>query len=109
MPEWRKLSSLHPHRSGRRGPSPPVSEGCRRGLCGGSEDGYAAFGLHDVAASGRGCPLQGAAGAWDVFDVPAAVVAAETWHGFKNTGSGRLRIMCIHASPVMIQEFLEGA
>lgn len=33
-----------------------------------------------------------------------AVVAADTWHGFTNTGTGRLRIMCIHASPVMIQE-----
>ena len=30
------------------------------------------------------------------------------WHGFTNTGSGRLRIMCIHASPRIIQEFMEG-
>ncbi len=35
-----------------------------------------------------------------------AVVAPETWHGFTNTGVGRLRMMCIHASPVMIQEDL---
>ena len=36
-----------------------------------------------------------------------AVVAADTWHGFTNTGQGRLRMVCIHASPVMIQENLE--
>ena len=36
-----------------------------------------------------------------------AVVAADTWHGFTNTGTGRLRIVCIHASPVMIQENLD--
>jgi mannose-6-phosphate isomerase-like protein (cupin superfamily) len=33
-----------------------------------------------------------------------AVVPAHTWHRFTNTGSGRLRIMCIHASPTMEQE-----
>jgi len=33
-----------------------------------------------------------------------AVVGADTWHGFTNTGTGVLRIMCIHASPTMIQE-----
>ena len=33
-----------------------------------------------------------------------AVVAPDTWHGFTNTGNGRLRIVCIHASPVMVQE-----
>ncbi|WP_318247108.1 cupin domain-containing protein [Microbacterium gallinarum] len=38
-----------------------------------------------------------------------AVVAADMWHGFTNTGEGRLRIVCIHASPVMIQESLDGA
>ena len=32
------------------------------------------------------------------------VVQPDTWHGFSNTGSSVLRIMCIHASPVMIQE-----
>ncbi len=37
-----------------------------------------------------------------------AVVAAGIWHGFTNTGTGRLRIMCIHASPRIIQEFKEG-
>jgi len=37
-----------------------------------------------------------------------AVVATGVWHGFKNTGTGRLRIMCIHASPRIIQEFMEG-
>jgi quercetin dioxygenase-like cupin family protein len=33
-----------------------------------------------------------------------AVVQPDTWHGFKNSGDGVLRIICIHASPVMIQE-----
>lgn len=32
------------------------------------------------------------------------VVGADTPHKFKNTGSGRLEIVCIHASPRMIQE-----
>ena len=35
------------------------------------------------------------------------VVGAETRHKFKNIGDGRLEIVCIHASPVMIQEELE--
>ena len=34
------------------------------------------------------------------------VVDAETPHKFRNTGAGRLRIMCIHASPRFIQEWL---
>jgi mannose-6-phosphate isomerase-like protein (cupin superfamily) len=34
-------------------------------------------------------------------------VGAETPHKFKNTGSGRLEVVCIHASPRMIQEALE--
>jgi mannose-6-phosphate isomerase-like protein (cupin superfamily) len=34
-----------------------------------------------------------------------AVAPADTWHRFTNTGPGTLRIVCIHASPVMIQEF----
>ena len=38
----------------------------------------------------------------------SAVVGTMVWHGFTNTGDGRLRIMCIHASPRIIQEFLEG-
>ncbi|WP_114856250.1 cupin domain-containing protein [Brachybacterium sp. YJGR34] len=36
-----------------------------------------------------------------------AVAPARTWHRFGNTGTGTLRIVCIHASPVMIQEYLE--
>jgi mannose-6-phosphate isomerase-like protein (cupin superfamily) len=36
-----------------------------------------------------------------------AVVTAETPHKFKNIGSGLLELICIHASPVMIQENLE--
>lgn len=36
-----------------------------------------------------------------------AVAPADTWHRFTNTGSGTLRAVCIHASPVMIQEFYE--
>jgi mannose-6-phosphate isomerase-like protein (cupin superfamily) len=35
------------------------------------------------------------------------VVGAETPHKFKNTGAGRLEVVCIHASPRMIQENLE--
>jgi mannose-6-phosphate isomerase-like protein (cupin superfamily) len=34
-----------------------------------------------------------------------AVAPADTWHRFTNTGTGTLRIVCIHASAVMIQEF----
>ncbi|OZM70197.1 cupin [Amycolatopsis antarctica] len=36
-----------------------------------------------------------------------AVAPADAWHRFTNTGTGTLRIVCIHASPVMIQEFAE--
>ena len=36
-----------------------------------------------------------------------ATVAANTWHGFTNTGTGPLRMVCIHASDVMIQENLD--
>jgi len=36
-----------------------------------------------------------------------AVVAPETWHRFVNTGSGTLRMVCMHASPRIIQEFRE--
>lgn len=35
------------------------------------------------------------------------VVGAETPHKFKNMGTERLEIVCIHASPRMIQESLE--
>ena len=35
------------------------------------------------------------------------VVSAETPHKFKNIGNDRLDIICIHASPRMIQEELE--
>ena len=35
------------------------------------------------------------------------VVGAETPHKFKNMGTERLEIICIHASPRMIQESLE--
>lgn len=35
------------------------------------------------------------------------VVGPETPHKFTNAGSGRLDIVCIHASPRMIQEDLE--
>lgn len=34
-----------------------------------------------------------------------AVVPAGVWHGYRNTGAGLLRMMCIHASPRIIQEF----
>ena len=41
-------------------------------------------------------------------DGDTAVVQAGVWHGFTNTGTDRLQIMCILASPRIIQEFLEG-
>jgi mannose-6-phosphate isomerase-like protein (cupin superfamily) len=37
------------------------------------------------------------------------VVTSETPHKFKNVGTGRLEVTCIHASPRMIQEALEEA
>lgn len=33
-----------------------------------------------------------------------AVVQPGTWHAFTNTGTGVLRMMCIHASPEFVQE-----
>lgn len=36
------------------------------------------------------------------------VVSAETPHKFKNIGTERLEILCIHASPRIIQTELEG-
>ncbi len=27
------------------------------------------------------------------------------WHGFTNVGTGRLQVLCIHASPLIIQEW----
>ena len=36
------------------------------------------------------------------------VVSAGTPHKFRNTGSERLELICIHASPRMIQEDLEN-
>lgn len=38
----------------------------------------------------------------------SAVVQPGVWHGFTNTGTGTLRIICIHASPTMIQEEFTG-
>ena len=47
----------------------------------------------------------------DGVDIPArigdiVVVDAETPHKFRNSGSDRLQIMCIHSSPRFIQEWL---
>jgi mannose-6-phosphate isomerase-like protein (cupin superfamily) len=36
-----------------------------------------------------------------------ATVAARVPHGFVNAGTGVLRILCIHASAIMIQTFLD--
>ena len=33
---------------------------------------------------------------------------AGQWHGFKNTGAGRLRVLCIHASDRIIQEWQDA-
>ncbi len=35
------------------------------------------------------------------------VVGAETPHGFRNVGSGRLEIVCIHASERIVQRWLD--
>lgn len=37
-----------------------------------------------------------------------AVVQPNEWHGFTNTGTSTLRILCIHASERIIQEWLDG-
>ncbi|MCK0116775.1 cupin domain-containing protein [Isoptericola sp. S6320L] len=34
-----------------------------------------------------------------------AVVQPGVWHGFTSTGAGTLRMICLHASATMIQEF----
>jgi mannose-6-phosphate isomerase-like protein (cupin superfamily) len=36
-----------------------------------------------------------------------ATVGAGVWHGFKNAGNSRLRVLCIHASDVIIQTWAE--
>ncbi len=35
------------------------------------------------------------------------VVGADTPHKFHNTGTGRLRIVCIHASPTFVNQMLD--
>jgi len=42
------------------------------------------------------------ANAGDTATVPTGV-----WHGFKNAGEGRLKVLCIHASDVMIQTWAD--
>jgi mannose-6-phosphate isomerase-like protein (cupin superfamily) len=37
------------------------------------------------------------------------VVQPAIWHRFENTGTGILRMVCMHASPVIRQEFLDDA
>ncbi|MCP2636114.1 cupin domain-containing protein [Microbacterium sp. HD4P20] len=34
-----------------------------------------------------------------------ATAPAGAWHGFKNSGTGRLRVLCVHASDRIIQEW----
>jgi quercetin dioxygenase-like cupin family protein len=46
--------------------------------------------------------LEGTAG--DTVVAPARV-----WHGFTNDGDGPLRMMCIHASPRIIQEWKDDS
>lgn len=59
-----------------------------------------------IIRSGNGLFTAGkesiAAGPGDIL-----VVSAGTPHKFKNTGDGRLEVICIHASPCIIQEELE--
>ncbi|MFD4422071.1 cupin domain-containing protein [Agromyces sp. NPDC058484] len=42
------------------------------------------------------------AGEGDTATVPTGV-----WHGFKNAGTGRLRVLCIHASDVIVQTWAD--
>jgi mannose-6-phosphate isomerase-like protein (cupin superfamily) len=42
------------------------------------------------------------AGPGDTATVPAGV-----WHGFVNVGSGRLKVLCIHASDTIIQTWAD--
>ena len=37
-----------------------------------------------------------------------ATAPAGAWHGFKNSGTGRLRVLCIHASDRIIQEWKDA-
>jgi quercetin dioxygenase-like cupin family protein len=37
-----------------------------------------------------------------------AVAPADAWHKFSNTGHATLQIVCIHASPTMVQEWAEA-
>jgi len=37
-----------------------------------------------------------------------ATAPAGAWHGFKNCGNGRLRVLCIHASDRIIQEWQDA-
>jgi len=37
-----------------------------------------------------------------------ATAPAGAWHGFKNSGAGRLRVLCIHASDRIIQEWQDA-
>jgi mannose-6-phosphate isomerase-like protein (cupin superfamily) len=59
-----------------------------------------------IVRSGQGLFTAGGkdieAGPGDILDV-----GPETPHKFKNVGTGRLDVVCIHASPKMIQEALE--
>lgn len=42
--------------------------------------------------------------AGDVITIPAKTV-----HRFRSCGTGNLQMLCIHASPMIIQEFVESA
>ncbi|MFE5409395.1 cupin domain-containing protein [Microbacterium sp. NPDC056569] len=37
-----------------------------------------------------------------------ATAPAGAWHGFKNCGTGRLRVLCIHASDRIVQEWQDA-
>lgn len=36
-----------------------------------------------------------------------ATVPTGVWHGFKNAGDGRLQVLCIHASDVIVQTWAD--
>lgn len=56
--------------------------------------------LHGTARITRGAET------FDAMAGDTATVAARVPHGFVNAGEGMLRILCIHASPTIIQTFL---
>lgn len=64
--------------------------------------GISLFPVHNAPGRAPTCSEDLEAGSGDIV-----VVGPETAHKFKNIGRDRLDIVCIHASPRIIQEFLD--